>query len=140
MKYVLDASVAVKWMLPEEDSERAALLRISYASEIDELIAPDIFPAEMAHALTKAERRGIIAQGEAISKLGLVLRSLPVLYPYLPLLPRAVEIASSIRMGVWDCLYVALAERERCELVTSDERLVKNVSGQFAVLLLADLT
>jgi predicted nucleic acid-binding protein len=40
-----------------------------------------------------------------------VLRNRPDLHPYLPLLPRAFAIASAARIGVYDCLYFALAER-----------------------------
>jgi putative transposase len=39
-------------------------------------------------------------------------------------LPRAIAISSAVRIGVYDCLYVALAEREGCEFVTADARLV----------------
>lgn len=45
------------------------------------------------------------------------------------LLPRAYELSSKVRMGVYDCLYVALAERESCLLVTTDEKLMKNLPG-----------
>ena len=50
------------------------------------------------------------------------MRNRPDLSPYLPLLPRAYEISSQARIGVYDCLYVALAEREGCALITSDRR------------------
>ncbi|HEV3446181.1 MAG TPA: hypothetical protein VG099_16180, partial [Gemmataceae bacterium] len=49
---------------------------------------------------------------EGARRLLLVLRTAPYLYPYLPLLRRAVDISSAMRVGVYDCLYVALAERE----------------------------
>jgi predicted nucleic acid-binding protein len=55
MKYVLDASVAVKWVLPEADSAKAISLRDDYRKGVHELIAPDIFKLEAAHALTRAE-------------------------------------------------------------------------------------
>ncbi|HVJ86155.1 MAG TPA: type II toxin-antitoxin system VapC family toxin [Caulifigura sp.] len=139
MKYVLDASVAIKWVIPEKDSDKAAELRAAHASRLHELLAPDVFPAEIAHALTKSERRGAIEPGEAKSRLALVLRTRLFLHPYLPLLQRAVEIATSIRMGVWDCLYIALAEKEQCELVTADERLLKNVGAKFPVKHLSEL-
>ena len=45
--------------------------------------------------------------------------------------PRAYEISSQMRIGVYDCLYVALAERESCQLVTADDRLVKTLQPQF---------
>jgi len=50
---------------------------------------------------------------------------------FLPLLPRAYEISSQFRVGVYDCLYVALAEREKCELATADDKLVRNLQGPF---------
>jgi predicted nucleic acid-binding protein len=97
-----------------------------------DFIAPDIFPTEVAHALTRAERRRIISLGDGFPKLADLLRSLPQLFPSLPdLLPRAFAISSQFRIGVYDCLYVALAERERCELVTADDRLVKTLGPQF---------
>jgi predicted nucleic acid-binding protein len=115
MKYVLDASVALKWVLPEADTPR---------QKLHELHAPDIFPAEVAHSLTRAERRGIFTPPEGARRLLLVLRTAPFLHSYLPLLRRAVDISSLMRVGVYDCLYVALAEREGCELVTADAKLV----------------
>jgi len=50
---------------------------------------------------------------------------------YLPLLKRALGIASQARIGVYDCLYVAHAEREGCELLTADDRLVRTVQPTF---------
>ena len=96
-----------------------------------ELLAPDVFPAEVAHALAKAERRGIIRQGDAERLLTNVLSTPPQLYPYLPLLKRALDIASGARIGVYDCLYVSLAEREGCKLLTADHRLIKNLQSSF---------
>jgi len=51
---------------------------------------------------------------------------LPQLCDSLPLITRATEISSTTRHGVYDCLYLALSEREGCDLVTSDEKLIKN--------------
>ena len=50
MKYVFDASVAVKCVLPEKDSPKAVRLLNDYRKKIHALIAPDIFPVEIAHA------------------------------------------------------------------------------------------
>ena len=51
----------------------------------------------------------------------------PVLIPYLPLASRACAIATKARIAIYDCLYVALAEQEKCELATADDRLVYNL-------------
>lgn len=45
----------------------------------------------------------------------------------MPLFPRALELSQLFRQSVYDCLYVALAEREGCELVTADDKLIKAV-------------
>ncbi len=134
MKYVLDSNVALKWVLTEADSDKARLLRVEFQNQIHDLLAPDVFPVEVAHGLTKAERRGIIQTGGADRLLTNVLATPPQFYPYLLLLKRAIEIASRARVGVYDCLYVALAEREGCELVTADDRLVRALQPNFAFI------
>ena len=40
-----------------------------------------------------------------------------------------------MRVGVYDCIYVALAEQEGCELVTADDRLVNNLQKQFPFII-----
>jgi predicted nucleic acid-binding protein len=127
MKYVLDSNVALKWVLSEPDDAKAIRIRDEFIQGIHELLAPDIFPIEIAHSLARAERRGIIQQTEGWTKLSDVLSTPPDLHPYLPLLARAFAIASQARIGVYDCLYVVLAEREGCDVLTADDRLVRTL-------------
>ena len=131
MRFVLDASVALKWVLPEADSPKAIRLRDEFRNQTHELLAPDIFPIELVHGLTRAERQGRIAIGDSGLHLADLLATLPDLHPCLPLLLRACELSSLLRIGAYDCLYVALAEREGCELVTADDRLVKTLAASF---------
>ena len=56
---------------------------------------------------------------------------MPVLAILPDLLPLAYAISSKMQVGVYDCIYVALAEREQCELITADDRLVKNLKPTF---------
>ena len=140
MRYVLDSNISLKWVMIEADSDKACQLRDEFQRQIHDLLAPDIFPVEVAHGLAKAERRGVIHQGDAEKLLANVLSTPPSLHPYLPLLRRAIEIASPARGGVYDCLYVALAEREGCELLTADDRLIRSLRPAFAFIRsLADL-
>jgi predicted nucleic acid-binding protein len=131
MKYVLDASVALKWVLTEPDTPKALSVRDDFRKQLHELLAPDVFLVEVAHALTRAERRGLIKPPQAVRLLSDVLSTPIPLHPYRPLLPRAVTISSALRCGVYDCLYVALAEREGCEFITADDKLLKNLGAQF---------
>ncbi len=123
MKIVLDSSVAVKWVLPEVDSDKAESLRDAYRQNVYELVSPDVLPIEVGHALTRAERQLRINIGDAEDLWNEVMADAPQLVAYLPLMPRAIQISSTHRIGVYDCLYVALAEQEGCRLVTEDARL-----------------
>jgi predicted nucleic acid-binding protein len=135
MRYVLDVSAALCWILPRPASPRAIQLRDEYAHGAHNLIAPSIFQAEAASALTKAERQKLIAVGQAGPLLAEILTTPPVVHPYEPLLARAVEISSQTRGGLYDCLYLALAEREHCEFVTDDQKLIANLGQQFPFIL-----
>jgi predicted nucleic acid-binding protein len=92
---------------------------------------PSILPIELVHSLTRAERQGRITQGEGVQLFQDIMGLLPALHDYLPLLPRAYEISSQARIGVYDCLYVVLAEQEGCELITSDNRPIKSLQPTF---------
>jgi predicted nucleic acid-binding protein len=133
MKYVLDASVALKWVLSEPDAAKARQLRDAYRNAVHELIAPYSFPLEIAHALTKAQRRGMIP--DAWRLWVDVITTIPHLFPSFPLTPRAIQIATQGRIGVYDCLYVALAERESCEFVTADGRLLNSLQLTYPFLI-----
>jgi predicted nucleic acid-binding protein len=139
MMYVLDASVALKTVLSEPDSPAAVKIRDEYRNQMHELLAPDTFVVEVAHALTRAERRNIIQIGEAQKLLTEIMTDRPILHPHLPLISRAVELSSQLRIGVYDCIYAALAERERCELLTADNKLVISLSPVIAVVPLSSL-
>lgn len=127
MNYVIDTSVDIKTYVQEQGSSRAVQLRNEYHQGAHQLIAPDIFPTEMCNVLMILERSGKIKPGEADLFFRQCLSSLPPLFPAVPLLPRALEIAKQFQQTVYDCLYIALAERERCEFVTADDKLVRAV-------------
>src|SRR5581483_1428154 len=131
MKYVLDSSVAFKWVVPEVHTDKAVRLRDDFRNAVHDLIAPDILPVEVAHALTRAERQGRLTPPQAGALWRTAMQAAPRFEPYLSLLPRAIDISSQTRQGVYDSLYVALAERDNCELVTADDKLIKNLGPRF---------
>jgi predicted nucleic acid-binding protein len=131
MRYVLDSSVALKTILPEPDSSKAIQLQEDFHNAIHELLAPDIFPIETLNGLAKAERQQRISAGSGWALWKVIMADCPVLHPYVSLLGRAYAIGSSARIAIYDSLYVALAERERCEFVTADDRLVRTLQGSF---------
>jgi predicted nucleic acid-binding protein len=131
MKYVVDSNVASKCELVETDSDKAIRLRDGARLGVHDLLAPDVFPVEVAHSLTRAERQGRITTLEGHLAITSILADLPTLHSSLLLLPRAYSISSAMRQGAYDCLYIALAEREGCNLVTADDKLIKNMQGRF---------
>jgi predicted nucleic acid-binding protein len=83
MRIVLDSNVAIKWRLPEADSDSAFVLKESYIQGLNELIAPDIFPVEVGHALSRAERKGILKPPEAAEALKDILLVCPTrIFPF----------------------------------------------------------
>lgn len=131
MKYVLDASVAICWVIPRPLSPKAIGLRDDYRRQIHELLAPTVFIDEVAAALTKAERQKDISVGEAASLYAKVLNNPPVLIAHAPLIARAIDISSRTRSGYYDCLYLALAEQEGCSLITADQKSINNLAPHF---------
>jgi predicted nucleic acid-binding protein len=138
MRYVLDSGVAFKCLVPEADTDKAIRLRDDYRAGAQELLAPDVFPIEVTHALTRAERQGRVTAVQGALLFRDMLAVLPVLHPSLPLLPRAYDLSSQARQGVYDCLDIALAEREGCELITADDKLLKKLKAQFPFLVPLD--
>ena len=124
-RLVIDASVAVKWVLPEPGSERAGVLLGAVASGDLAIEIPDICIAEITNVLWKRCRpRDELTPRQARQAQALLLDVLPVPTPSVQLVPVALEIALTYRHSVFDCLYVALAERRNCPLVTADRPLV----------------
>jgi predicted nucleic acid-binding protein len=60
----------------------------------------------------------------------------PIFIPSLAHAQRAIEIATQARIGVYDCVYVAVSESLNCELLTADEKLAKNLPN-FKIKLLS---
>lgn len=117
-QFVVDANVGIKWVVPEIHSEAALRLRnIDY-----HLLVPDFFFPEIGNILWKRVRRGETtleyAQEDLAALMGLGLE----IHQSLPLMPQALEIAVRIEQAVYDCVYLALAVTQGCQMVTADER------------------
>ena len=124
MTIVVDASVAVKWVIPEVLSDQAESLRGRAAR----LLAPDLLLPEAANALWKKLIRREITTREAAQAINLLLASGLDLRPSGPLLGRALALARRLRHPVYDCIYVALAQAEGATLVSADQRLLARIA------------
>jgi predicted nucleic acid-binding protein len=135
---VVDASVAIKWVIPEADSPTADLLLGGGHT----LLAPDLLWTEVANVLWKHKRRGSLTTADAEGLL-LDTKSLAVLLqPTRPLLASALRIAMEFDRTVYDSLYLALADELGTQLVTADKRLANalaNTPLKHVAVLLANL-
>jgi predicted nucleic acid-binding protein len=118
-RLVVDANVAIKWLLPEEHSEAAhSLLRYGL-----DLQSPDLLWAESGNILWKKWRRKELTS-EVVVELLPDLRRFPVrILPSEPLCDLAWDVAHRFDRSFYDSLYLALAVRDSCPLVTADLRL-----------------
>jgi len=117
--YIVDACVAVKWYLPEEQT--ASALRV--ASGLNELHVPDFFFIETDNILCKHIRRGLITleQGSEFRRL---LRQVPMeIHAVGEYQNEAFDTAIHTGRSMYDCLYIALAVLLDGQMVTADRRL-----------------
>jgi predicted nucleic acid-binding protein len=122
---VVDASVALKWMLDEAgDREARALVERGEA-----LIAPDLLIAEVGNAAWRRFTNGQIPIQQAMMINVEIPRVFSELFALAPLRARALSIATELRHPVYDCFYLALAEREDAVMVTADRRLIGRLVG-----------
>jgi predicted nucleic acid-binding protein len=118
-RFVVDASVALKWYLPEPDDDHAARLQHSGAA-ID---APDLLFAEVGNSLWKRVRRGELTTAEA-GRIQAAISRLPIeTYPCRLLAGAALQIGCAAGVTVYDALYLATALLTDGRVVTADRRL-----------------
>lgn len=125
MSLVVDASIAVKWLLPEPDSDRARALILR-----GDLAAPDLLRLEVANALWKQSQRGAISR-EAARRGWRIFNAIPVaLQQASSLVDAALGVAIRYGVTVYDGTYLALASMLDCPVVTADSRLLKVAAGR----------
>ena len=118
MRLVVDASVAVKWVVAEEGSDAADRLLASG----EDLYAPRLMASEIANALWRKARMGEIERGRA-GVLVDAISEMPVHWSAdETICAAAVRLAVALDRPVYDCVYLALAHRVDAQLVTADAR------------------
>ena len=124
MRFVVDASVAVKWLVVEEDADVAQEL----ATSGEELHAPRLMASEVANALWRKARAGEIER-----------RATGVLLANVPDMPvrwgadetvsaDAVRLALALDRPIYDCVYLALAHRIGAVMLTADLRFANTLA------------
>jgi predicted nucleic acid-binding protein len=120
MAFVIDASVAAAWFLPDEDSEAASVIARRLATE--QAYAPNLFQHEMRNLLVAACRRGRIPEDLLFLQLS-KLDQLPVRDCGAGDAVRIAQLALAHSLTAYDATYLALALRESLPLATFDRKL-----------------
>ena len=127
---VVDASLAVKWLVEEEDSDKAHAVLQSWVTQDISRLAPYLLPFEVANALHRRVVRGDLSVGESSRMIARLLGSRLELHQTPGLHVRALEMANRLKQGAaYDAHYLALAESFDCELWTADERFFRAASS-----------
>jgi predicted nucleic acid-binding protein len=121
---VVDASIAIKWVVQEVGTAEALVVRRGR-----QLAAPDLLAAECANILWKKVSRGELTRDEALLAARLLQRADLELVPTRGLMAQAAEMAIELDHPAYDCMYLALAMQRGTPLVTADERLLGKLAA-----------
>lgn len=122
---VLDASVALKWYVQEEDTDKALEILHAHVQENLELNFPDLVFYEIANAVRYSPSKNPKDIEDILKSFG-ALR-VNVVIPTVDMLAEAGSIAFRHGISVYDAIYVALANELGCEFVTADEKLFRKI-------------
>jgi predicted nucleic acid-binding protein len=132
VRTVVDASVALKWYLPETGSDEAQRVLSEAIEGERQLLAPDLIVVEFANVLWKKVQREECDHAQAEEILDAFDTDAPRLIESVPLVPRALELALRLGEVVYDCIYLAAAIEGEAGLVTADARLARCARGVLA--------
>lgn len=134
--FVIDASVAVKWLLPpshEPYAENALALLKRYVAGQVRFVVPDLFWAELGNICWKTARQGRWSPKDAHAAVSAMQKRAFPTVSTLSLLEDAFAISTAFDRTVYDSLYIALALTAKSEFVTADERLANAVAAHLPV-------
>jgi predicted nucleic acid-binding protein len=126
---VIDASVAIKWIVEEAGSAAALSLL-----EGPQLLAPDLLMPECANILWKKVVRAELTPDEGALAAELLQHADVELVPTRGLVPEALRLAVALNHPAYDCTYLALAIARDCPFVTADLRLARVVEERGATI------
>lgn len=124
IRFVLDASVALSWLIDHPTSPYATYVKQLLLRD-SEAIAPPLWELEIANGLVKAERRGMLTPSDSatlLQNLDVVLRSIEVTSRNASM-KYILSIARTFGLSAYDAVYLDLAREERLPIATLDRDL-----------------
>jgi predicted nucleic acid-binding protein len=128
----VDASVAAKWILPEELSDRALTLLADALTSGTTLTGPPHLPIEVTSAIYKRLKAKELALDEVNARLNL-FAAIPIdlVYPE-GLAKLAVSLSAEFEWNLpYDAFYLAVGEKLDCAVWTADDEFHQEASGQY---------
>ena len=125
MNLVIDASVAVKWIVAEEHEDAAETLLLPGIRRI----APDFLVVEVGNVMCSKIMNGRVDPSQAKLGIRFVRESIDQFVSDGALVDRALDIAADLNHAIYDCLYIACAEQMQGQLITADRRLMRKLEG-----------
>ncbi len=139
IRYVLDASVLVKLVIPEDDSDKMQTLAALHRAGTLRLLAPDFALTECANVLGRYARRTGTPHEEMQEAFRILYQVGIEEVPHRRLVEEALTLAMRHDRAVYDVLYLTLALQEGVSLITADERFMNALKPQgFALILLSE--
>ncbi len=132
-KFVIDASVVVASLLPDEPYREAALRFLAqFLTDNLELVTTSLLKYELTNALWRAVRTGRVrvedaeAALEAFENFNIAEREVAAI--------EALRLACRYDRSAYDAAYLALAQAEQAPLITADRRLYNALQDRFNLL------
>jgi len=122
--YIIDASIAAKWIFYEKDSDQAEI----FLKKIDRMLVPYLFLIEMSSIISKKVRKRELSISEALEKRKELEDLNFQVFSEKAILKLAFDISVSLPITIYDANYLALAIKKEGKLYTSDKRLVNGLS------------
>ncbi len=123
MRFVLDASVAIKAHVAEPDTA----LAIDWLGRATSVLVPDMFFVEVGQALLRHRRENRLDYADVKSAMAELALAAEVPLGGAALLSRALDLAQQLSHGLHDCMYLSPAERCHCPVLTADAKLTNKV-------------
>lgn len=128
MIYIVDASVAVKWFVEEDYSDRADELLDDFSNGYVELVAPKTLMLEFCNAIRKYVVRGHL-KGDLATSYVKKMSEVPLDFVEIDwkIVKKAYSEALELGITVYDAIYVVIAEEKNGVIITADDRLYRQL-------------
>ena len=127
---IVDASVAYKWWdLKEKQSDLAKKILKNHSSGEQKIVVPDLIICELSNAWVTKSKLSLSKIKANLSDLESL--DLEIVDISLNLIEKAVTFARNYKVSVYDAIYAVLAQENKCDLITADEKFVEQVNLPF---------